>query len=195
MKSAVIAWIAMVVLGTTAATSSTIGLFFEPGCSKCSTTLAPGAETTLYINAVRDWDAEFPLVYAEFRVVGLPAGWSATCTPNPEAFFVIGDPFGVGIRISFVNNTLLGECINLVTCNVAATSVATDVYLTVVHHQTEPNGWCYPPAPVITCEPGRGGPPECVLCIRAESQAIINGPECSVAVQPNHWSGVKSLYR
>ena len=193
---AIVPLVFLLALSPLAATGDTISLFFEPECSKCSVTLAPGAETTLYVNAVRNGPlSEYPLVFAEFRVTGLPSDWEVTWTPNPEAFLAFGHPFGVGTQISFDTNPQLGECISLVTCRITATSPASDVYLTVDHHETEPNFWCFPPAPLIVCEPGRGGPPECILCLRDNPQAIINGPECSVAVRSVHWSGIKNLYR
>jgi len=190
--TAVMASVAMVTLGTNAAPNDTIGLFFEPDCSKCSTTLAPGAETTLYINAIRGGPfGNYPLIGAELRVIGLPAGWSAACTPNPASLIDLGNPFGDGADIAFDSAPQTGSCVNLYTCEISATTSVQDVYLEVVAHATP--GWPVGACPVVICDSGRQ-PFECMSCAQG-MRAIINGPDCSVGVKPSPWSRIKSWYR
>jgi hypothetical protein len=41
------------------------------------------------------------LAGAQFRITGLPQGWTAIATPNPIAGIIVGDLFGDGVSIFF----------------------------------------------------------------------------------------------
>ena len=173
--------------------AESIGLFFDTDCTKCGATLPVGSQTTLYLSAVREgpWE-NYPLIGAEFRVVGLPSEWQVSWVPHPQARFSIGNPFAEGVDIAFDSDPgIEGSCINLFTCTVTATSFVENVYLDVVAH-TNP-GWNVGACPVLVCTTGRE-PGECLFCV-ATTQCIINGPSCSVAVESRLWSEVKALYR
>jgi len=165
-----------------------IGLFFDEECGSCSAQLNAGEQTTLFIRAVRGGPTgSYPLTQAEFRVVGMPGDWSVSCVPNLLANVVIGDPFGGGTDIAF-GAGIEGTCVELFTCTVTASS-SDLVRLAIVAHTTNPQfpGNC----PFIRCNQP---PVICAVCV-PRGEAIINGPECTVATLPSTWTGIKRLYK
>jgi hypothetical protein len=162
-----------------------IGLFFDADCSTCSSTMVPGEQRTLEIRAVRGGStAQFDLAGAHFAVVGLPAGWTASCTPNPAATFAFGNPLEDGGSILLP--CMAGTCVQLYRCTITATTAETALLRVVAHPQ--PQGCTSGCACIAYCTP------EPAATCASGSEAIINGPACTVGVQPSTWRQFKQLF-
>jgi hypothetical protein len=169
--------------------AASIGLFSDPGCGSCNLVIpAPGASATLYVKAVGVSVGEFcgGLDGAEFRVVGLPQGWSAVSTPSPAALASVGDPFGDGVGMGFFP-PLAGDCILLFT--VVITGDTSPALLQVVRH-------AHPSNPSWPCPNLRPGDP-CGgrICVGGGSLLVNSGTSCTVGVGSSIWSQVKRLYK
>jgi hypothetical protein len=176
----------LVGLTVTNALAASIGLFSTPDCASCNLTIPPGETRTLYIAVVSGsllWSG------AEFRVAGLPEGWTATSTPNPARSFTLGDPFGSRANIGFWH-VQSGDCTLLYTVQVTATSSRSDVVLQVAAGDPPSNPvHSYPllvPDPDFPCY--------CVYPADAGAMFINSAIECTVAVELSTWSRVKQLY-
>src|SRR5262245_34468285 len=102
MKAAVLAAV-FLGLATSASFGARIGLFSAADYSSCNLSLPTGSGT-FYIVAV-DADSTVccapGLAGAAFSIRGLPAGWTTTVTPAPQAIAAVGDPFAAGAHIAF----------------------------------------------------------------------------------------------
>jgi len=80
-----------------------IALFGDAACSTCNVEIPLGQSRDVFIVAQNFTTTG--IVGAELRVIGLPAGWTHVATPNPQAAFSLGDPFGdVGANIGFAGS-------------------------------------------------------------------------------------------
>jgi hypothetical protein len=170
---------------------ASIGLFSDPNCSSCNLTIPSGQTGTLYISAV-DIGGPSELCQgidgAELRVVGLPPGWTSIAQPNPQAILTIGDPMQCGANIAFYP-AQAGHCILLYTVTIHATSPIEGATLTVVAH-------CDPSHPQYVCPliATDYGVAYARCCVPGGTLFLNSSQECSVAVQPSTWSGVKTLF-
>lgn len=176
--------------------AASIGLFNDAECASCNLTIANGGSAQLYlrftdISGLPSFVTGFS--GAEFRVEGLPVGWSAVVTPNPLSNLVIGDPFsGSGVVIGFPAG-IQETCIDLFSVVITATTAESDVVLNVQAHNppTHPQGDDCP-----SMYPSCDGvcpftPPLCV----GGGQLFINSPtDCNVAVRESTWAEIKELY-
>jgi hypothetical protein len=172
-----------------AAAQPSIGLFSDDDCGSCNLNFSgPGATATLYIKAVgiAPGDLCGGLTGAEFRVVGLPSGWSAVSTPTPIADVTIGDPFGAGANIGFLPS-VPGTCITLFT--VVVTGDTQPATLRVERHSQVSN-------PNFQCPILRGADP-CftTYCVTGGTVLVNAGLPCAVGVDRSHWTDVKELYK
>ena len=131
----------------------------------------------------------------EFRVTGIPAGWTWTTVPNPEITTDIGDPMGDGVVFAYrdcqtgTDNKLL-----LYTVTVYPSAVVNDVILTV-DMRNPPSNPNFPCSLLLLCD----DPVYTKLCV-CGGQGIVNGTiencGCGVPtpVGQKTWGHVKSLY-
>jgi hypothetical protein len=173
-----------------AARGASIGVFSDPNCTSCNLNVALGESKPLYVAAVDVSSTPQMcngLFGAEFRVVGLPLGWQTTIQPNPQANVSLGNPLQCGANIGFPSRRV-GNCINLYTVQVQATTTVVGIVLFVDAHCTPSNPNFVCPLLVPDCfEPW----PMCV----PGGRLFINSPnECTFAVHEGTWSVVKQLY-
>lgn len=171
------------------AQAASIGLFASPDCSSCNLSLA-GTSGVMYICA--SGPSAFPaadgFVGAEFRVDGLPAGWTAQSTRAPGSALSVGDPFGNGTNIAFPSSQS-GPCTLLFTVTVSAPQAGASAALQIKRHNS-------PSQPSFACpwlmyenfEPVR-------VCVPGGALFINPETPCTVGVQISAWSRVKALYQ
>ena len=119
------------------ATSQTIGIFADPEGTSTNISLTPGVEGTCYILATAEGTAAEGFLVVEFRVAGLPASWTATADPNPEALSFLGDPFGIpGAVIGFIDcQTVEAGYALLYTVTLVSTEAVPNATLSVVMYE------------------------------------------------------------
>lgn len=161
-----------------------LALFGDIECSVCNVDVPVGHSGDVYVVA-RSFEPQ-GILGAEFRIVGLPVGWTHASTPNPTALVALGDPFGPGAIIAF-DQAQTGLCILLYHVSLTATSAAENVSLSVAPHTTptNPSFSC----PRITCNCSPVFP---IVCVSGQGMTI-NG-SCTVGVQEQTWSSLKALY-
>ena len=171
--------------------AASIGLFSSPDCSTSNVCIPAGQMDTLYIRASTDGlpDDQY-FTAAEFRITGLPEGWSTFSTPESNTF-AVGDPFGLGASINF-GFSQLGSCIALYTVIVLAVSEAYDIGLVVTH--ISPPGDPTMPCPRINviCS---ARPCDISYCVEGGLLSINSTIDCKVMVSQRTWSRVKALYK
>lgn len=185
---------AFAVVAALARTSSaaSIALFADPEYSSCNLNIpAPPAIGTLYIVAAdcADIPGYCPaFTGAEFRVVGLPAGWFVFSTPSPQASVAIGDPFGAGANIAF-GDYLLSDRVLLYTCTVWPAAPGAQATLQVTAHSA-------PAHPIYVCPLAIVGdcPADPRACVGGGTLFVNQPRSCTVAVRDATWSMVKRLY-
>lgn len=181
------------------ARAANILLSFDAECTTCTLrNVTPGTFFTLHVTASEVggiWEG-YGVGGAEFRIVGVPAGFSVvTRTTNPNAA-VFGDPLGAGTNIVLFPGGS-GGCISLFAFTFLATESLQDVRLRVERHSrpSNPNFDC-PVLAYSDCGPKPGSNRSiCLQCV-GSSEAVVNptGPDCSVAVRSTSWAGLKQLY-
>jgi hypothetical protein len=173
------------------ALAGSIGIYSSPDCGGGASTVAVGGSLTLYVMANTEpgeiWGSAIDK--AEYRITGLPAGWSATAAPGPQVAVSIGDPFGEGVLLAFVDS--YSGCLLLHTIVIQATTGVENDSLAIIR-------------PVVPHAPF-GQPLDCpwmhypcgASCDSFGSCAtpvahVINP---TVGVTPESWSAVRLLYR
>ena len=186
---------ALIVLAATPAWPVSFGIFSTPDCSSCNLSMPQGSIGTFYVRAlVGPWAH---IVGAELRVAGLPPEWIVvSVTPNPHATLVLGSLLGAGTNIAFAADEN-GECIDLFTVQVFATTQRNDVVLRVTKHATPSNPLLQCPVYVPNCWRLSGEDAKCYtfLCAGGGSMFVNSSTDCTVAAQPATWSLVRRLYR
>ncbi len=167
-----------------------IGVFADPAAASCNITQTGSGPGTFYLLSLLGGAVADGISQAEFRVDGFPAAWGASVTPNPAAFQTLGAPLNGGGTILFpACQTGSGGVVLLYTvAYYAAGPEVVSQYLNVFKTtiRQHPDFQC----PLLTrCV----GPPLVKLCATGVS-GIINGPPCTVGVQPATWSQVKNLF-
>jgi hypothetical protein len=173
----------------TQANAASIGLFSTSDCGSCNLTIPVGISANVYVSAVMDDLYPFSLTAAEFRVTGLPIGWSVMATPNANANVVLGNPLDGGVSIGFPSPQL-GGCVVLYTLVVTANVPASNVVLRVT--EKEP-----PSSPIRRC------PVIWINCVNCQTGVCVDGGEvfinanesCTVGVARRAWSAVRVLFR
>jgi hypothetical protein len=175
--------------------TGSIGIYFDDHGTKCSGAVPLGAPAVIYIVAHLEGISTCGLSGAEFRVDGLPQGWTALPQPASGAPITIGNPFQGGANIAF------GQCqvgtdgaVLLYEVPVFPTTSVHDQYLTVRAHSRPSN-------PIFNC-------PLLTLCDLpmfnivsvAGGQAILNPSreatcDKAVGVEAKSWSQVKGLFK
>lgn len=171
---------------------ASIGIYFDPDCSTCSATVYPWLPSlTLYVNAHLNPPLEEGFQGAEFRIDGMPTDWlMVDVIPNPAAAAAYGNPLTGGCNIGFATcQDAPSDCVNLYTIHILAVTPHTNVALQVRQHTN-------PSCPTFCCTTlvGCDAPVYTKYCV-LEGRAWINGPACTVGVEPGTWGDVKALYK
>jgi hypothetical protein len=190
MKLRVIATLALTLaLAVGSASAQSIGVYFDPAGGTCNLTIGAFQPFNMYINANLGGATSGGITGAEFRVSNFPSGWFGTPTPNASFGTVIGNPLAGGCNIAAGScQPGAGGVVNLFSVSGFATSVVGPTYMQVLPHSTPSNPNFVCPLMVL-CD----GPVFTKVCVSG-GVAIINGPGCTVAVEPKSWTGVKNLY-
>jgi len=176
-------------LQATSAFAASIGVFTDPNCSSCNLSIPDGSTRRIFISAQpSELEPDRP-DGAEFRVVGLPSGWTTLSTPNPAAFLAIGDPFSAGTNIAFLDGQP-GSCVNLFVVDITASTNAQNVTLQVTAHQSpsNPNFAC----PLLSMD---WSPVYPLVCVEGGAMYANSQEDCVVAAYPSTWSKAKGLFR
>ena len=182
-----------VALWASAAFGTSIGLFSTPDCSSCSLKVLSGNAATLYVRAsTNGLPTNESLTTANFKIVGLPQGWFAFLTPNPETF-TTGDPFGaIGATITFRSDSQRGTCIDLGSATLIATSPVQDWVLRVTGSTPPPNPRFPCPLIVVICSDRAC---DTIYCAEGGELLVNANTDCNVGVEMKSWGEVRNLYR
>jgi hypothetical protein len=185
---------ALLMLCATSAASQKLGIFADAAGTQCSLPVPfPGGAVNAYLVA-RTEGLEVPVSSVNFRIVGLPPGWSAVVTPAADMVFHFGEAFGDGMVFVF-------DCLPVVSPRVLATleitpsSSMSSVPLSLEHRIGVPpscsDEWACTEDCVRFCGCDTFGGP----CYCAETtELIINGP-CTTAISHVPWGALKQRYK
>jgi hypothetical protein len=165
----------------------TIGLYSDLDCTSCNLDLAPGSFGIFYV-AIKNDELTIAPIGAEFRITGLPLGWSPSAMPNPALQTIIGDPLQNGVNVRFASGLVLA-CVRLYSVQIRVPPGGGQARLRVEAHGTpsNPNFTC----PVIDLDLPPLSPRVCA----GGGHLLINSPlACTVGVEPQTWSQVKRLF-
>lgn len=166
-----------------------IGLYFDPDGTTCSTSAAVGVPIALYVNAQLGAPAEAGIAGAEFSVHGIPADWwILDVTPNPAANLLLGNPMsGCHIAFSSCQSSSSGY-VSVCVIRILPVSSHSDIHL-----QVHPGSWYCNPfcCPILL---GCDAPVYTRICV-VGGEAFVNGQTCTVRVAPSTWGRVKQLYQ
>ncbi len=181
------------VLMTGVAQASSIGVFFAPDGSDCDGVATPLVPFTIYVGAVLGGDAAAAgIVGAEFSLAGADPAWITTVTPNPAADIAIGNPVLVGnggCDIAFPG-CQPGPYVPLYTIQFTSPVAIAPRTFAIRRHLVVAD-------PIYACVLLRlCGGNFTKLCV-AGGQAFLNDPTraCTVGVEQQTWSTVKSMFR
>lgn len=178
MHSRILLFVCLVT--ATEAEAVQFGLYTSADCSSCNLTIALGETKTLYLNATH----LDPQSSSNLQVHGIPETWVAVATPDPIVESG-GDPTA-GATWVLVGNVDPAECVTVYTIELTATTVESDVLLTV----SGPSGptACIPYLPeCFMCDP---------LCVAGGTMTVNAQGECQiVGIEAQTWGAVKQLYR
>jgi len=178
-------WMALVAFPC-AASAVTIGLYSDLDCSSCNLDLPPGGFRTFYACIANDLLPYGP-DGAEFRIAGLPSGWTASAMPNPAIPFVFGNPLAGGANVAWSPGLPL-RCILLYSVQIGVPVLGGQARLGVVAHNapSNPNFDC----PNVTMD-WVAYPRVCA----GGGQLLVNSPlRCTVGVETATWSQIKRLF-
>ncbi len=190
MKSLAVGSIATVLfLMAGVAQASSIGVFFAPDGSDCDGVATPLVQFTVYVGAVLGGDAGAAgMTGAEFKLTGADPAWLTTVTPSPAANLALGNPVSGGCNIAFPGCEP-GPFVPLYTIQFTSLVAIGPHTFSIQRHFNSHHF----PCPLVTlCD----APVFTKLCIGG-GEAFLNDPArvCTVAVEQQTWSTVKSMFR
>jgi len=177
-------------LGANLVEAATVGLFSNQRCTSCNLNIRPGAtQGTFFVCAVGTSSAEFcgGFYSLEFRIGGIPLGWTATAVPSAASRLALGDPFGESCTIAF-DPPQAEECALLYTVTIEPSSpgARATVRARAPLFPANPDFDCI--RAVSACRGNVG------ICVDGSALLINSDATCSVAVEPTSWAQVKALY-
>lgn len=166
--------------------SESIGLFSDSNCSSCNLSIPIGETKTFYVSGPISPTAPLQSYeYVEFRIEGLPAGWTYQVQPTAAVGLVIGNPLGDGVNASI---SVTSNCTTFFEVEVTATTQETGQFLTVEHHES-------PASPGFNCPNYTLCTPCDILrCVAGGTLQINSGETCHVGISQSTWGSVKALY-
>jgi hypothetical protein len=154
--------------------------------------IPPSGSGTFYVRLLTagfDWEPPATFLGAEFKIEGLPVGWSAIVVPSPESAGTSGDPLGpIGADVALPND-VTGDCILLYSVTLIPPTSGASAELHVT--QRTPSTLLEAQCPFVI------GPDRCEFCWACVDGGIlyVNIPgDCQIGVEPSTWSRVKTLY-
>jgi len=179
---------ALLALASSAAASpSSIGVFFTPDATDCDATIPYASLFDVYVVALPGTDAaNGGMTGAEFRLDGIDPGWFPQVTPSPLASIAVGNLF-TSAGIAFESCQGPGPVLLYTVWCIMGTQPAPRVLR--IERPTAPYDHNIAPvlvlcdAPIYTKIWVTGG------------QAFLNGGTCTVGVEADTWSAVKSMFR
>jgi hypothetical protein len=181
------------VLTASSCLAGSIGIYSEPDGMGCSVTIPQGGSAIVYV--VGHTSAADPfgggIDSGEFRIVGLPAGWTTSVTHAPAISVVIGNAFGDGVNLGWMMSQ--SGTIPMFSVQLTATSQVSNVVLQIVKHVHPAPPFGYPttcPWFHYSCDAPCDVSGFCVDSV----DRVINGV-CAVGIEPATWSGVRQMYR
>lgn len=129
---------------------------------------------------------------SEFRLQGIPEGWTVVAVPNPVAAVVLGDPTSVvGANINFSSCQGQGDVL-LYELTIFPNSHQGDWMLEIVARNPPTNPYFACPTSILCDMPVFSSRCERVASLCVSSIAY---PGCGTAVEGKTWSEVKDLYK
>jgi len=180
-------WILILLALPGGANALTIGLYSDLDCSSCNLDVPPGGFRTFYVSIAND-QLPYGPDGAEFRIVGLPAGWTASAMPNPGITQVIGNPLAGGVNVAWPVG-LPFPCVLLYTVQIGIPAAGGQARLRVEPHNvpSNPNFNC----PNVNMD---WSPLFAKVCAGG-GHLLVNSPlACTVGVETATWSQVKRLF-
>lgn len=166
-----------------------IGLFADPNCNSCNLNIPQSGTGVAYVAAVLEPGHYICNVgMAEFRVEGMPVGWTVAATPSASANVVIGDPMTQGVVMAFFSPPS-GSCVVLYSLLLTPLGVADMATLRVTQHVTPTN-----PAQACPRLNSNGCFPDHPVCVEGGTMFVNSPVPCTVGVALSTWSTVKGLY-
>src|SRR5262245_22954625 len=102
MRSLCIGFLATILVTASPSLGQSIGIYFDQNAQTTVADVPVNTSGRFYIIGTLGGQLDMGMAVAEFRVVGMPAEWMLTVTPNPDINIVLGDPFSsVGTASAF----------------------------------------------------------------------------------------------
>ena len=179
---------ALLALASSAAASpSSIGVFFTPDATDCDATIPYASHFDVYVVALPGTDAAMGgITGAEFRLDGIDSNWFPQVTPSLLAWVALGDLF-TSAHIAFETCQGPGPVLLYTVRCIMGTQPAPRVLR--IERSADPHGDLFAPR-LFLCD----GPVFTALAV-AGGQAFLNGGTCTVGVEADTWSSVKSMFR
>ena len=164
-------------------TAASIGLHSANHCSGDSIFIEPRIPVSIVIVMHRE---ELPDVLgAEFRITGLPEGWTTAIVPGPHVALATGNPFGSGTEVT-LRSARADSCVQLFWVFLTQLDDTTNAVLRPEQHEN-------PQDPLIPCmNIFRSGFPNIPRFCAASRPLHITSASLDVATST--WSQVKALY-
>jgi hypothetical protein len=179
-------------LWATAAPAAHISIAAGPECYEWSweMVMVPPGPYALHVKAWID-GAITGITGAEFRITGLPAGWTAFATPAPDASTSLGDPLdGSGANIAFAT-CQTSTCRVLDSILVFPTTVVGETFLSI-RPRTPPTNPAFNCPRFVLCD----APVYSSLCVPGGVFCInVTSGRCQIGMESTAWSAVKAFYR
>jgi hypothetical protein len=199
MKRWILAILAALMIGATAAHAQYIGIFMDTNATSCAASVGDAPWIDLHVIAILEGGVT-SFSGAQFQITGKPEGWTPAnvlWVPEPASAISLGHPIFAsglhpatpGVNVAFhecqtANRVLLGRVVIL------GAPTPGNVHLRVEGFDLVPPD---PNCPfLVDC-----GPHFFKECVGG-GEIVLNGPEpasCQMAVQSSTWTAVKSLYR
>lgn len=160
-----------------------IGLYSNGDCSECQLSVPSGSSSAFFLRVHPVELAGELITGAEFRIVGIPAGWAASFLP-PASGLEVGDVLGTGGALVLLS-PVSGDCIDIGRVEITATSSESEVTITIDTPATRP---CPLVSYVTPAFPPR-------RCASGTVLWINSSDSCRVATARGSWSTMKELFR
>jgi hypothetical protein len=190
VRLAVATAIIVIAFGDNASRGQSIGVYFDPDATTCSTQIPANGAGYFYIIAELTGPAAGGITGAACRLeLQTQNLWIIQCAfpeyyPGCDEFVTSdgGQTVWLGCQTGSSGFLVLGRYLFLTVGTTPTT------YLRILEHRKSG-------IPDLACPRLRlcDGPVFSSICVPG-GQAIVNGPACTVATQPGSWSQVKSLY-
>jgi hypothetical protein len=173
--------------------SGSIGIFTDAGGTRCSDRIQPLVPFKWYVVARLDGLTRCGITVLELGIHGLPPGFFISTTPNPDAFFVSGNPFTMA-GLGFDCERGPGDAIVLYTLDGISNVAVQDLVLEVGAGSPPSNSDTpYPWAQICPIFAGPRRHMDGLPFVVNPSQPLAC--DTTIPVTSSTWGRLKSLYR